>query len=81
MGESDWQLPTTLLHLDPHELASWVNQIGELLRTTLLHLDPHELASWVNQIGSYHDAPPPIDPHELGSWVNQIGSYSRRSST
>ena len=41
-----------LLQLDPHELASWVNQIDGYNAQFLLLKDPRELASWVNQIES-----------------------------
>ena len=36
--------------VDPHGLAPWVNEIGQLDRTSTAMEDPHELASWVNEI-------------------------------
>ena len=36
--------------MDPHGLAPWVNEIGQLHRTSTAMEDPHELASWVNEI-------------------------------
>ena len=63
------------LRKDPHELASWVNQIDGYNARFLLLKDPHELASWVNQIDGYNARFLLLkDPHELASWVNQIES-------
>ena len=35
---------------DPHELASWVNEIRWLVRLIPIFIDPRELVSWVKEI-------------------------------
>ena len=58
MGEQDWGLSATPpASADPHELASWVNEIDELQRRHPAIQDPHELASWVNKIAELHVTP------------------------